>query len=76
MIPVTKPYLPSREKLDRHIDGIYERQWLTNNGQLVQELTRRSEVLILDEATSALDGITEKLIMDAIHDFSGKKQSS
>lgn len=32
-----------------------------------------AEVLILDEATSALDGITEKLIMDAIHDFSGKK---
>lgn len=43
MIPVTKPYLPSREKLDRYLDGIYERQWLTNNGQLVQELTSRLE---------------------------------
>lgn len=43
MIPVTKPYLPSREKLDQYLDGIYERQWLTNNGQLVQELTRRLE---------------------------------
>lgn len=43
MIPVTKPYLPSREKLDQYIDGIYERQWLTNNGQLVRELTRRLE---------------------------------
>lgn len=32
-----------------------------------------ASVLILDEATSALDGITEKLVMDAIHDFSGKK---
>lgn len=32
-----------------------------------------AEVLILDEATSALDGITEKLVMDAIHAFSGKK---
>lgn len=32
-----------------------------------------ADVLILDEATSALDGITEKLVMDAIHDFSGKK---
>lgn len=31
------------------------------------------DVLILDEATSALDGITEKMVMDAIHDFSGKK---
>ncbi|RTE65234.1 DegT/DnrJ/EryC1/StrS family aminotransferase [Amphritea opalescens] len=43
MIPVTKPYLPSREKLNHYIDGIYERNWLTNNGPLVQELTRRLE---------------------------------
>jgi ATP-binding cassette, subfamily B, bacterial PglK len=32
-----------------------------------------AEVLILDEATSALDGITEKMVMDAINDFAGKK---
>lgn len=43
VIPVTKPYLPNREKLDRYIDGIYERNWLTNNGPLVQELTQRLE---------------------------------
>jgi len=43
MIPVTKPYLPDRKSLDKYLDGIYEREWLTNNGQLVQELTRRLE---------------------------------
>ncbi|WP_418140337.1 DegT/DnrJ/EryC1/StrS family aminotransferase [Marinobacter sp. MA] len=43
MIPVTKPYFPSREKLNKYLDGIYDRQWLTNNGQLVQELTSRLE---------------------------------
>lgn len=43
MIPVVKPYLPSREKLDKYLDGIYERAWLTNNGPLVQELTARLE---------------------------------
>lgn len=32
-----------------------------------------ASVLVLDEATSALDGITEKLVMDAIHDFAGQK---
>ncbi|UTW09995.1 ABC transporter ATP-binding protein [Marinobacterium rhizophilum] len=32
-----------------------------------------ADVLVLDEATSALDGITERLVMDAIHDFSGHK---
>ena len=43
MIPVTKPYLPDRKTLDKYLDGIYERQWLTNNGQLVQELAKRLE---------------------------------
>lgn len=37
MIPVTKPYLPDQEKYLQYIAGIYERQWLTNNGPLVQE---------------------------------------
>lgn len=46
MIPVTKPYLPNRDKLKAYIDGIYERQWLTNNGQLVQELTQRLEAYL------------------------------
>ena len=40
---------------------------------IARALYHDADVLILDEATSALDGITEKLIMDAIHDFSGKK---
>ncbi|EPC04176.1 hypothetical protein L861_02365 [Litchfieldella anticariensis FP35 = DSM 16096] len=43
MIPVTKSYLPDREKLSRYIDGIYSRQWLTNHGPLVRELTQRLE---------------------------------
>jgi len=61
MIPVTKPYLPSREKLDAYIDGIYERNWLTNNGPLVQELTNRLEeylgvenLLLVSNGTLAL----------------------
>jgi ABC-type multidrug transport system fused ATPase/permease subunit len=40
---------------------------------IARALYHDADVLILDEATSALDGITEKLIMDAINDFSGKK---
>jgi len=40
---------------------------------IARALYHDADVLILDEATSALDGITEKLIMDAIHDFSGRK---
>ncbi|WP_148255161.1 ABC transporter ATP-binding protein [Aidingimonas lacisalsi] len=40
---------------------------------IARALYHDASVLILDEATSALDGITEKIIMDAIHDFSGSK---
>lgn len=43
MIPVTRPYLPDRRKLDSYLDGIYSRGWLTNNGPLVQLLTERLE---------------------------------
>ena len=61
MIPVTKPYLPDRSRLDSYIDGIYERCWLTNNGPLVQELTERLEsylgvenLLLVGNGTQAL----------------------
>ncbi|MGR4067810.1 ABC transporter ATP-binding protein [Billgrantia sp. C5P2] len=40
---------------------------------IARALYHDAKVLILDEATSALDGITEKLIMEAIHDIMGKK---
>ncbi len=40
---------------------------------IARALYNNANILVFDEATSALDGITEKLIMDAIHDFSGKK---
>lgn len=41
MINVTKTYLPDKEKFLKYVDRIYESGWLTNNGQLVQELEKR-----------------------------------
>jgi len=35
---VGSPNLGSRSALDKYIDGIYDRCWVTNNGPLVQEL--------------------------------------
>jgi ABC-type multidrug transport system fused ATPase/permease subunit len=40
---------------------------------IARALYNNAEVLVLDEATSSLDGITEKHIMQAVHDFSGTK---
>ncbi len=41
MIPVTKSYLPNKEKYKAYIDRIYDSAWLTNNGSLLQELEQR-----------------------------------
>ncbi|MEQ9298384.1 MAG: DegT/DnrJ/EryC1/StrS family aminotransferase [Cyclobacteriaceae bacterium] len=38
MIPVTKPFLPSRESFDRYLDGIWNVNWWTNNGPVVNAL--------------------------------------
>mgnify|MGYP001316912837 CR=1 FL=1 len=40
---------------------------------IARALYHEASVLVFDEATSALDGITEKVIMNAIHNFSGQK---
>lgn len=41
MIPVTKSYLPNKEKYQRYVDRIFESGWLTNNGSLLKELEQR-----------------------------------
>lgn len=38
MIPVTKPFLPPSHEYQKYLDGIWHRNWLTNNGPLVNEL--------------------------------------
>ena len=38
MIPVTKPFLPPIEEYNTLIQDIFDREWLTNNGPLVNDL--------------------------------------
>jgi len=46
MIPVTKAYLPNKEKYKRYIDRIYESGWLTNNGSLLKKLEQRLQTYL------------------------------
>lgn len=41
MIPVTKPFLPPLAEYQKYIADIWQRNWLTNNGPLVNELELR-----------------------------------
>jgi dTDP-4-amino-4,6-dideoxygalactose transaminase len=38
MITVTKPFLPPLSEYQSMVEGIWEREWLTNNGPLLNEL--------------------------------------
>jgi len=41
VINVTKTYLPPLEEYVHYLKGIWERNWVTNNGPLVKELEAR-----------------------------------
>jgi len=38
MIPVTKPFLPKINEYESYLNGIWQRQWLTNMGPLASDL--------------------------------------
>ncbi len=61
-ITVTKPVLPARVKYNRFLDGIWERRWLTNDGELVHALTNRlehylkvSKLILVSNGTAAIE---------------------
>ena len=62
MINVTKTYLPNKEKYKKYIDEIYENDWITNNGPLVQRFEKRlaeylevKNVVLVSNGTTALE---------------------
>lgn len=57
MIPVTKPFLPPQAEYQQYLDQIWERNWLTNNGPLVNELEIKiKEYLGLDHMLFLCNG--------------------
>jgi dTDP-4-amino-4,6-dideoxygalactose transaminase len=75
MIPVTKPFLPPKKLYEHYLEGIWKRNWLTNNGPLVNELELKlkdhlklDHLLFVNNGTIALQialkalGIKHKVI--------------
>ncbi len=75
MIEVTKPFLPDIEEYKRYIQSIWDRNWLTNNGPLVNDLElklkdylKADHMLFLGNGTIAIQiaiqalGITGEVI--------------
>ena len=61
MIPVTKPFLPPTEDVYKYLEGVWHRQWLTNNGPLLNEYELQlkdklglSHLLVTSNGTIAL----------------------
>lgn len=61
MIQITKPFMPPYEEYQEYLKGIWDREYLTNNGPLVQELENRlkeyldvSNLLYVSNGTIAL----------------------
>ncbi|MBL4710652.1 MAG: DegT/DnrJ/EryC1/StrS aminotransferase family protein [Flavobacteriales bacterium] len=42
MITITKPFFPPVEDYQSYINKVWKNKWLTNNGDLTQELTNKS----------------------------------
>lgn len=73
MINVTKPYLPPLEQYENLLKGIWERNWLTNHGPLVQELEAKlSEYLGLQNVLFTNNGTIPLQIALKVLDIQGE----
>lgn len=58
MIPVTKPFLPSKKKYDSYLKSIWKRNWLTNSGPLLTALEKKLTEYLGVENTLAVNNGT------------------
>ena len=54
MIPVTKSFLPPIEEYMAQVQRAYKNEWLTNRGELVQELEKKISIHLNTESTHIL----------------------
>jgi dTDP-4-amino-4,6-dideoxygalactose transaminase len=73
MIPVTKPFLPPKHEYDQLIDQVWQRNWLTNNGPLVNELELKlKEILKLDHLLFTTNGTIALQMAIKVLDLTGE----
>jgi dTDP-4-amino-4,6-dideoxygalactose transaminase len=73
MIPVTKPFLPTEKEFKAYVKSIWERQWLTNNGPLVNALELKlKEYLGLDHLLYVTNGTVALQLAIKALDLSGE----
>ena len=46
MLYITKPFLPPKEDYKAYLDGIWQRNWLTNNGPLLKALEKQLKIYL------------------------------
>jgi dTDP-4-amino-4,6-dideoxygalactose transaminase len=68
MIQVTRPFLPPQDEYDQYLKGIWQRNWLTNNGPLVNDLELKlKEFLNLEHLLFVTNGtIAIQMAMKAL----------
>lgn len=68
-IPVTKPFLPPQDEYQKLVAGIWEKNWLTNNGPLSLQLEDEfKELLKVDNFLFVSNGtIALQLALKALH---------
>jgi dTDP-4-amino-4,6-dideoxygalactose transaminase len=62
-IPLNRPFLPPKKEFDAYTDKIWQRNWLTNHGPLVQQFEKNiSEYLKLPDFVFMNNGTTSLLV--------------
>ena len=71
MIPLNKPFLPPKSEFDSYVSDIWDRNWLTNHGPLVQKFEKEvsnylnlSRMLFVTNGTTALQIAIKALDLD------------
>ena len=73
MISLNKPFLPPKSEFDKYVSGIWERNWLTNHGPLVDRFeTEVSKYLGVNKMLFVTNGTTALQIAIKALDLKGE----